>query len=127
MRGFHDYPHLVRIRAEQESNLGVLLCAFQPEEIGVADFVIVAVVADEYVLFAVVVGLRLEHDADVVVVLVDVVDAVVVADDAVAALAVVDVVVGVGWLVAEPAENVKVDGNDVNGELDDERLALKCL
>ena len=58
MRGFHDYPHLVRIRAEQESNLGVLLCAFQPEEIGVADFVIVAVVADEYVLFAVVVGLR---------------------------------------------------------------------
>ena len=58
MRGYHDYPHLVRIHAEQGSNLGVLLCAFQPEEIGVADFVIAAVVADEYVLFAVVVGLR---------------------------------------------------------------------
>ena len=57
-RGCRRDSHLGRIHAEQESNLGVLLCAFQPEEIGVADFVIVAVVADEYVLFAVVVGLR---------------------------------------------------------------------
>ena len=69
----------------------------------------------------------LEHDAGVVAVLADVVGAAVAVDDAVAALAVADVVVGVGWPVAEPAENVKVDGNDVNGEPDDERLALKCL
>jgi len=127
MRGYHDYPHLVRIHAEQGSNLGVLLCAFQPEQSGVAGFVVVVAAADEGVLSAAVEVLKLEHDAGVVVVLADVVGAAVAVDDAVAALAVADVVVGVGWPVAEPAENVKVDGNDVNGEPDDERLALKCL
>lgn len=125
-RGYRDYPHLVRtFPGEQGSNLGVLLCAFQPEQSGGVGLVVVVVVADECVLSAVVEVLRLEHDADVVVVLADVVDAVAAVGDVVAALAVVDVVVVGGWPAVEPAENVKVDGNDVNGE-GDERLALKC-
>ena len=60
MRGYHDYPHLVRIHAEQGSNLGVLLCAFQPEQSGVAGFVVVVAVADEGVLSAAVEVLKPE-------------------------------------------------------------------
>ena len=60
MRGYHDYPHLVRIHAEQGSNLGVLLCAFQPEQSGVAGFVVVVAAADEGVLSAAVEVLKPE-------------------------------------------------------------------
>ncbi len=59
-RGCRRDSHLGRIHAEQESNLGVLLCAFQPEQNDAVDFVVVvaavaAVVAYAYVLFVVVV------------------------------------------------------------------------
>jgi len=139
MRGC-GYPRLlVRIHAEQGSNLGALLYAFQLEQNGVVGFATVADVAGVYDhVHHVVVDLILEHDAGVVVVLADVVEAVAAAGDvvvaAVAALvaavvAVADVVVVGGWLVAvaavavvEPVENVKVDGNDGG----DEKLALGC-
>jgi len=142
MRGC-GYPRLlVRIHAEQGSNLGALLYAFQLEQNGVVGFATVADVAGVYDhVHHVVVDLILEHDAGVVVVLADVVDAVAAAGDvvvaAVAALVaavavVVDVVVVGGWLVVvvvaavavvvEPVENVKVDGNDGG----DEKLALGC-
>lgn len=139
MRGC-DYPRLLgRIHAEQGSNLGALLYAFQLEQNGVVGFATVADVAGVYDhVHHVVVDLILEHDAGVVVVLADVVDAVAAAGDVVvavvaalvAAVAVVaDVVVVGGWLVVvaavavvEPVENVKVDGNDGG----DEKLALRC-
>lgn len=139
MRGC-DYPRLLaRIHAEQGSNLGALLYAFQLEQNGVAGFAAVADVAGVYDhVHHVVVDLILEHDAGVVVVLADVVDAVGAAGDVAAAVAalvvaavavVADVVVVGGWLVVvaavavvEPVENVKVDGNDGG----DEKLALGC-
>jgi len=140
MRGC-GYPRLLgRIHAEQGSNLGALLYAFQLEQNGAVGFATVADVAGVYDhVHHVVVDLILEHDAGVVVVLADVVDAVAAAGDVVvaavaalvvAAVAVVaDVVVVGGWLVVvaavavvEPVENVKVDGNDGG----DEKLALGC-
>ena len=55
----HDF-HPGRIRAEQGLNLAVLLCAFQPEQSGVAGFVIVVAAADEGVLSAAVEVLKPE-------------------------------------------------------------------
>merc|ERR550534_1797035 len=123
MRGC-GYPRLLaRIHAEQGSNLGALLYAFQLEQNGVVGFATVADVAGVYD--------HVHHVVDAVAAAGDVVVAAVAA--LVAAVAVVvDVVVVGGWLVVvvaaavavvvEPVENVKVDGNDGG----DEKLALGC-